>query len=715
MYKILMATMGLELGGAETHIVELCKNLKRAGHDIVLCSSGGQLVAEVEASGVRHVTAPLASRNPRDMMTAYRILARTVKDFCPDIVHAHARIPGFLLSSICKREGIPHVTSVHGSYKVSASLRVLTKWGSKQLAVSPDIKDYLTDNYGIAPRDVFLTVNGIDTEAFCPAAVDDGLRSEFGIAEGLPLVVTVSRLDDDAVGGVERLLAATKGREDIALVVVGGGTHLERLKAAYPSAVFVGMRRDVSRFLASCDIFAGVSRAALEAMACEKPVILIGQAGYLGMLEPSKLKRAQKTNLTCRSEGFETAEEINGEITRLVSSNGLREELGAWGREVVMREYSIDRMTEDAIRCYRAAILEGRGAKYDFLLCGYYGYGNAGDEMLLETIVGNLVKQNEHVRICVLNKGKTISTHQDVALARRFSLFEVLSAMRHSRVLVFGGGNLLQDVTSVKSLVYYLAILSLAKRLGLKTMLYANGIGPLGSEMGRNLSKKVLSKVDVITLRDPDSVKLLEEIGVVAKCVELTADEVFTAIERPFDVVEGLPEKYIAVSVRGWDKVDNNFYSKIADVLEEVHDRYGLEAVLLPFQQHLDIEPCEHLYQIIESPVNIVMGEENILSAVTNADVVLGMRLHALIFGAAAGVPSVGIVYDPKVEAFFDMIGERRFVYCDGFDKEELLGHVIAAIESDKESTKEAAARLRAAANENCKAAYRLLNDEEKQ
>ncbi|MPM14205.1 D-inositol-3-phosphate glycosyltransferase [bioreactor metagenome] len=708
MSRILMATMGLELGGAETHIVELCRHLRRAGHEIVLCSAGGALVPELEASGVRHVTAPLASRSLSSMSKAYGILSQEMRAFKPDIVHAHARIPGFLLSSLCRRDGVPLVTTVHGSYKVSASLRFLTRWGAKQLAVSEDIRDYLTENYHIAGRDIFVTVNGIDADAFCPGDAGD-LRHELGIGDTEPVVVTVSRLDDDSSAGVRRLLDEVTG---VKVVVVGGGTNFEELRDKYPKVIFVGPRRDVVRFCRMADVFVGVSRSALEAMACEKPVVLAGNAGYMGILSPDTYFSAKSTNLTCRGKGQGRPGDLAADVAKLLSDAEWRVRLGKWGRVVVQKDYSIDRMTQDSLRCYRAALLEKKGATYDFLLCGYYGYGNSGDEMLLSTIVRNLTRRDKEVHICVLNRDRAaISCVQDVALARRFSLPEVISAMRRSKVLVFGGGNLLQDVTSVKSLVYYLTLLRLAKGLGLKTMLYGNGIGPLRSSVGRRMSKSVLTGVDLITLRDPDSARLLRELGVPDDHILLTADEVFTAFDAPLPKSPHLPKgDYIAVSLRAWKDRDPDFDIKVAAALDRACDDFKLPVVFVPLQQAEDTPACQAVAALMKNENVVLQGEEeDVLSAITSAKAVVGMRLHALIFAAAAGVPSCGIVYDPKVEAFFSMTGSDRFVNCSGFVGSRFTGFVREILQDDGKKTKEVAVQLAEAAAMNSEAAFKLL------
>ena len=132
--KILMATMGLDIGGAETHIVELSKELKSRGHQVAVVSNGGVYVPEIEAAGIRHYAAPLNRRSVGSMLQAQRILRQVIAREKPDIVHAHARIPAFLCGRLQKSMGFAFVTSCHGVYQVSGALRLLSNWGERTLA-----------------------------------------------------------------------------------------------------------------------------------------------------------------------------------------------------------------------------------------------------------------------------------------------------------------------------------------------------------------------------------------------------------------------------------------------------------------------------------------------------------------------------------------------------------------------------------------------------
>ena len=166
--KILMATMGLDIGGAETHIVELAKELRHQGHDVIIVSHGGVFVPEVTAAGVRHYEAPMHRRSLPDMLRSRAILREIIRRENPDVVHAHARIPAFLCGSLQGRLNFPFVTSCHGVYQTGGALKLLSNWGQRTLAVSEDIRDYLIDQYGVPPERITLTINGIDTEKFSP-------------------------------------------------------------------------------------------------------------------------------------------------------------------------------------------------------------------------------------------------------------------------------------------------------------------------------------------------------------------------------------------------------------------------------------------------------------------------------------------------------------------------------------------------------------------
>ena len=103
-YKILMALMGLEIGGAETHVVELSKELKKQGYDIIVASNGGVYEKELAEAGIRHYHVPLNQRNVLKMARSYFILKKIIKKEKVDIVHSHARIPSFVCGLLNEKQ-----------------------------------------------------------------------------------------------------------------------------------------------------------------------------------------------------------------------------------------------------------------------------------------------------------------------------------------------------------------------------------------------------------------------------------------------------------------------------------------------------------------------------------------------------------------------------------------------------------------------------------
>ena len=269
--KILMATNGLDIGGAETHIIELAKELKRRGHEVLVVSNGGVYVEELDRVGIRHIKAPLNSRALKPMYRSYQILKKVIREEKPQVVHAHARIPGFLCGLLRGEGSFAFVTTAHWVFASEGMVRYLTNWGTKTIAVSEDIKRYLRDSYGVPGQDVFITINGIDTERFSPAVSGERVKAEFGIPAGAPVLSHVSRMDDSRALAARHLIdlapALCERVEGLVLLLVGGGDVLEELKEkaqaqneklGRQAIVMTGPRSDINAMVAAGDVFVGV-------------------------------------------------------------------------------------------------------------------------------------------------------------------------------------------------------------------------------------------------------------------------------------------------------------------------------------------------------------------------------------------------------------------------------------------------------------------------
>ena len=270
-------------------------------------------------------------------------------------------------------------------------------------------------------------------------------------------------------------------------------------------------------------------------------------------------------------------------------------------------------------------------------LLGYYGFENTGDEALLSVLLKYFKEKHPSVSVTVLSK--------------RTNFVAVFSTLRKTRLLVLGGGSLLQNATSSFSLYFYLAYIFLAKLLGNSVILLAQGIGPIRGRWNQRLAGRVLSLAERITLRDTDSLSLAIRLGVPAHKMEMTADLAYL-LEPDDAVAEKLSaQKYIGIVPRDFSAFP---MASIVDRLRRwVHDTRG-ECVFLPFQPS-DVGICETIInQGIAGKIMIGLTPPQMLAVISKMDCVLSVRLHGLILAKLAGVRVEGIVYDPKVQSFLD-------------------------------------------------------------
>ena len=733
MKTILLATMSLGIGGAETHILELALELKHRGVDVHVASNGGVYVSTLEKSGIPHHVVPMHRRSVTSMLKSLLLMRKILKRLKPDIVHAHARIPGFICGLLNKTMRFAFVTTAHFDFEVGHGLRYLTNWGAKTIAVSEDIKEYLINNYGLASDDIFVTVNAVDTVRFHKDASPARVAEEFGLDLCAPVISYVSRLDANAALAASTLIEIAPALNErlggVQILIAGDGDIYDELagKAAAVNAatgaktvIMTGSRTDVEEIIAAGNLFVGVSRSALEALSAEKPVILAGNEGYLGLFTPDKAEPAKQTNFTCRGCEPLTREALLEGISSFFLSTPQddKRSYAAFGRELILSDYSVTQMADDCIRAYEAAT----GRKYSIVMSGYYGFKNAGDEAILQSVHRNIAVSRKDISITVLSAdpGDTKALYGYDAV-NRFNVIRLSKALRRCDVLISGGGSLLQDVTSTRSLMYYLYVIRKAKRMGRKVMVYSNGIGPINKEKNRRRVRRIVSGVDVITLRDSASAEELRQIGVLRDDVVVTADPVFTmpkaTAEESADILRkhGIPQRpFIAVSVRDWPGM-GDFCRTVASLCDSISGTTGRETVFISMQTDVDSAISRKVRSMMSSPSYIVderLTAHDLMGIIGAADAVLAMRLHALIFAARMGVPFAGLVYDPKVSAYLDALSMPSAGEVTQLDMDSALRVMSMLLENRDElagSLAEKVAALETAALEDPRILLELL------
>ena len=681
-YKILMTLMGLDIGGAETHVVELSKELKKCGHDVYVASNGGVYEDELAKAGIGHYKVPMNQRNVIKMIQSYFLLKRIIREEAFEIVHSHARIPGFICGLLHKRAEFTFVTSAHWVFYTGMGLKYLTNWGQKVVAVSEDIREYLKENYQVRNEDIFVTINGIDTDKFSPETQSVRVREEFALKEGEPTLVYVSRMDESRALAARQLisLAPVLAREisGLRMLIVGGGDVYDELLAkskdineqiGYACITMTGGRTDINELVSVADVFVGVSRAALEAMAAGKTTIVAGNEGYIGIFGQDKLETARENNFCCRGCALSTEELLYRDVLYAFSNMTQEERLqaGAYGREVIFQYYSVSRMAEDCVKAYDAAWQERKIPQYHMVMSGYYGFNNTGDEAIMLSMHKNISELGENYRLTVLSNNPAETREKyGIEAVYRFGMKDVLKAIYGCDVLLSGGGSLLQDSTSTRSLLYYLSITAMAKLMGKRVMLYANGIGPVSGKRNRWFVKLVVDRADLITLREENSYDELLSMGVNPKKCFVTADPVFTMCGIETEQAEallraeGVPlnKPLVVVSVRNWSDMDK-FIGRFANMCDMIIEKYDRTIVFLAMQVPNDITVSEQVCEKMKRSAYVLQGSyapEEVMGIIRTADFILSMRLHTLIFAAKQNVPLIGFVYDPKIDYYLQKL-----------------------------------------------------------
>jgi polysaccharide pyruvyl transferase CsaB len=300
-----------------------------------------------------------------------------------------------------------------------------------------------------------------------------------------------------------------------------------------------------------------------------------------------------------------------------------------------------------------------------FLLSGYYGYDNAGDEAVLAAILDHLSTRLPGSEFVVTSGDpqSTLARHgapeYSLRAIARDDFKTLWREIKGCDGFLSGGGSLLQDATSLRNIIYYTALIRLAHLARKPVMIYAQGIGPLHRGVSQRLTRGALQarNTKIISVRDPDSKAFLQRIGV-RKNIEVTADPVWALGVNTEQRMSDSDNRTWLVSLRSW--LDASTPDAEAKLLARVRDAAKNQNANLKFlaMQPRDAELMESLgiarAEIL--PTENLHPREIMLLA-GQCDLMIAMRLHSLIFAAAQGVPCVAVSYDPKINALAKLIG----------------------------------------------------------
>lgn len=308
------------------------------------------------------------------------------------------------------------------------------------------------------------------------------------------------------------------------------------------------------------------------------------------------------------------------------------------------------------------------------VISGYYGFKNAGDELILASMLSEIRARNAGGGIVVLSRDPrgTARAH-GVCAVNRWNPVSVARALSRADMLVSGGGGLFQDRTGSLGLYYYLAVIVLAKLLGKKVFVYAAGVNDLKPRNRRPVAR-VLSRAERITVRESDSRGLLVSWGCAAQ-IDVTADPVLL---NTLPVTQRVPAPPCVVLVARPPLKAPWPSAVLAGMADGLHRELGARIVLVPFYPAQDALYTEAVARAMQAPSEIIRWSHHseLFGIMAQADLVVSQRLHALILAALSGVPFVGISDDQKLGRFLRELGQSNVSRIEDMNSDTLLSAV---------------------------------------
>ncbi len=345
------------------------------------------------------------------------------------------------------------------------------------------------------------------------------------------------------------------------------------------------------------------------------------------------------------------------------------------------------------------AVKGTRRKRTRIVLLGWYGSHNVGDEAVLQAVVEALRSRGLHdLHVLSVNSAKTSARLSLPSSPRSLLHPRTLRAMWGARALVLGGGGLIQDGTSVYNLPLYALFVAVARLLGLKVVGWGLGVEPLWTLLGKLLTRFICGASHHFSVRDHVSVCLLQRAGVPTQRVKVTADPAFLISPEPVpDPRRGRPlvvfcirhlsdnhpginlHYLLPVSVRarlglGWrppPERRERFVQALARAVALCVRELGADVSLLPLWPGRD---DDMLQAVEQAAARLGVPDERIRRAqveplpgkiagyISHADMLVSMRLHAIIFAAGEGVPVLALAYARKVQGVMQELKAGQWV-----------------------------------------------------
>ena len=677
--KVITLISGGDIGGAKTHVLSLLHGLGKTEQVRLVCFREGEFAEDARKLGIDTCVMEVS------VGAAIGRLTQMIREEGFQIIHCHGARANLTGAILRRKVRVPIVTTVHSDYRLDylgRPLHRLTYGTINTIALRmfdyhigvSDAMAQLLISRGFDPQTMFAIYNGIDFTPVTPKlGREDYLRSVglevqddtvvFGIAARLDPVKDMPTL-------IRGFSIAVKDHPNIRLLIAGEGEQRQMLEALAAqtcpqgTVVFAGWVTDMDSFYHALDVntLTSISEtfpyAITEGARMRCATIASNVGGIPYIIEHGV------TGLLFEPQN---AEALGACMTRLAESRAMREQLGENLYEKASHEFSIDATVGKQIEIYQTILrrtAQPKKKKSGVLICGAYGKGNAGDDAILKAILAQLKAIDRDMPIYVMSHDPAqtrLCYH--VGSVHVFDPFAFWPLMRKAKLFVSGGGSLIQNETSTRSLNYYLTTIRMAHAAGCRVMMYGCGIGPVSGEANRRHTARILNRcVDRITLREDLSRRELADMGVTKPKITVTADPALLlqpasggAVDSYFLSNDLDPDgKYAMFVLRPWKNLSQHLQA-IVDTADYVNKTYGLTPVFVALEPTRDLEINRTAASMLTCRTVVLPAprdEQLTIGMMQKMRVIVSMRLHALIFASSVGAPLAAISYDPKVTGF---------------------------------------------------------------
>lgn len=404
--NILMALSQLEVTGAEVYGVTLSDELIKRGNKVIIVSD--TLTKECKAE---YIKIEFNKRGLGNRIAQVKELLRIIRENDIHVVHAHSRASSWSSEIACRIAGIPLITTTHGRQPVHLSRKIFKAFGDITIPVCENIQKHLIDQLGVAPIKTMVLRNPIDISAypFLPTEKKEEKK----------IVSIIGRLSGPKGEVAYSLLEILAQLKNIEVRMIGGKDIPEKFEKfkGMENIKFVGYVNDVPEKIRESDIVIGAGRVAVEGILSGRPVIAVGEASYIGLINEKNIGEAFKSNfgdIELKAQMEIVAQRVTADIKAAVAME--KRELGAL-RNITAEQFDLSLITTEIEKLYARTYVIKK--KYDIPVIMYHRVVNDESEGGVHGTYITAKKFDDHMKFLKENGYETITFKELLSIGYR--------------------------------------------------------------------------------------------------------------------------------------------------------------------------------------------------------------------------------------------------------------------------------------------------------